>query len=84
VENSLPALENFNGIVSDDAMPRKRVSMLKIHDLLRLHCGLQLPQRQIARSVKLSQSFRRKPVGRPQIISQNCEEVRNHLFHPAL
>jgi hypothetical protein len=30
--------------------------MRKIHDVLRLHSGLHLPQRQIARSVKLSQS----------------------------
>jgi hypothetical protein len=53
VENSLATLENFSGIVSDDAMPRKRVSMRKIHDVLRLHFGLKLPQRQIARSVRL-------------------------------
>jgi len=37
-------------------VPRKRVSMRKIHDVLRLHFDLKLPQRQIARSIQLSQS----------------------------
>ena len=30
--------------------------MRKIHDVLRLHFDLKLPQRQIARSIRLSQS----------------------------
>ena len=30
--------------------------MRKIHDVLRLHLELKLPQRQIARSIQLSQS----------------------------
>lgn len=38
--------------------------MRKIHDVLRLHFGLQLPQRQIARSVRLSQSTIHDYLGR--------------------
>jgi len=38
--------------------------MRKIHDVLRLHFGLHLPQRQIARSVKLSQSTIHDYIGR--------------------
>jgi len=38
--------------------------MRKIHDVLRLQFGLQLPQRQIARSVRLSQSTIHDYIGR--------------------
>jgi DNA-binding transcriptional regulator LsrR (DeoR family) len=38
--------------------------MRKIHDVRRLHFGLQLPQRQIARSVRLSQSTIHDYIGR--------------------
>ncbi len=37
------------GIFSDKRVPRKGVSMRKIHDVLRLHFDLKLPHRQIAR-----------------------------------
>ena len=30
--------------------------MRKVHDVLRLHFGLKMPQRQIARSIQISQS----------------------------
>ena len=56
MENRLAALENVTGVLFDRRVPRKRVSMRKIQEVLRLHFDLKLPQRQIARAAKLSQS----------------------------
>ena len=37
-------------------MPGRKLSMRKLHEVLRLHFDLKLGQRQIARSVQVSQS----------------------------
>jgi transposase len=66
--------------------------MRKIHDVLRLHFGLQLPQRQIARSVRLSQSTIHDYIGRfeqsglPWPLPENCDEAKLEqvLFGAAL
>jgi hypothetical protein len=56
--------------------------MRKIHDVLRLHFGLHLPQRQIARSVKLSQSTIHDYIGRfeqsglPWPLPEDCDEAK--------
>ena len=56
--------------------------MRKIHDVLRLHFGLHLPQRQIARSVRLSQSTIHDYIGRfencglPWPLPDDCDEAR--------
>src|SRR5580658_2043092 len=55
--------------------------MRKIYDVLRLHFGLKLPQRQIARSVKLSQSTIHDYIGRfeksglPWPLPDDCDEA---------
>ena len=40
----------------EERVPRERVSMRKLLELLRLHFDLKLSQRQIAGSIKLGQS----------------------------
>jgi len=40
----------------EETVPRERVSMRKLLELLRLHFDLKLSQRQIAGSIKLGQS----------------------------
>jgi len=54
--------------------------MRKLHDVLRLHFGLHLPQRQIARSVRLSQSTIHDFIGRFETcgltwpLPEDCDE----------
>jgi len=64
--------------------------MRKIHDVLRLHLGLKLPQRQIARSVQLSQSTvseyltRFQKAGLPWPLPEGYDDQRlqQELFGP--
>jgi transposase len=64
--------------------------MRKIHDVLRLHFGLKLPQRQIARSVQLSQSTvseyltRFQKAGLPWPLPESYDDLRlqQDLFGP--
>jgi hypothetical protein len=58
VEIGLAALDDNRAasFPQEVELPIKRASMRKIYEVLRLHFDLKLPQRQIARSIKLGQS----------------------------
>jgi len=72
----------------EETVPRERVSMRKLLELLRLHFDLKLSQRQIAGSIKLGQStvndylarFTRAGLSWPLPAEQSEEELESALF----